>query len=318
MKDYLEKLLHVRADLLPFGGESNLPLYLRGGYVFNILRLAGVDCLLAKPKQVVTLAALRKQREQLTMLSGMECIFDFEALDNYKKQKLISESIPFVIESKQVYLPFLGIVLEKERERHVPIVKKIGITTQRLILVAIYNDWTEMHLYEIAKLLNVSKMTITRCFDEIDALALDMTLKTGKTRVFKWNKGKKVLWNAVNPYLGNPILHEYRLDQTFPIVGGVLGGLSAICHYSMLSDNGYTTYAITKEDDKINKYYELPSVPQGEVPVMVIQVMNYRIPYNNSIAVDPLTAILTLTKEDKEDPRVEDAVSKILEEVLYG
>ncbi|HBP38953.1 MAG TPA: hypothetical protein DD640_09490, partial [Clostridiales bacterium] len=318
MKNYLEKLLHINADLLPFSKISNLPLYLRGGYELNTLRLAGIISLLAKPKGAVTFAALRKHREQLKMLSGMECVLCFETLDTYKKQKMISESIPFIIEGKQVFLPFLGIVLEKEKNHITPTIKKLGISTQRLIITAIYENWTEIQLNEIAKYLNTSKMTISRCLDEMDALALDMTLKAGKTRAFKWSKGKKALWGAVRPLLSNPVCHEYKLDTIIPIQDGVLGGMSAVCHYSMLSDNGYPTYAVTRNDDRLKKYYALPRVPRDEVPAIAIQVMPYMIPYIDKVSVDPLTAILSLTEEENEDPRVENAVNGILEEVLNG
>ncbi|MHB8964237.1 MAG: hypothetical protein ACYC5K_13905, partial [Saccharofermentanales bacterium] len=250
MIDYIEKLLHINVDLSPFNEADNLPLYLRGAYEFSILSLAGVHCLLAKPKEFTNLATLRKQREQIAKFTGMECIFCFQVLDNYKKQKLVSESIPFVIEYKQVFLPFLGVILEKEREKKISPPEKFGVMTQRLLLMAIYNDWTEMHLNEIAKRMNVSKMTITRCFNELDLFFPGIVKKSGKTRLYKWYKGKKALWELVSPHFVNPVLNEYRLEEISPATDSILGGISAVCHYSMLSDNNYTTYAITKDNSK--------------------------------------------------------------------
>lgn len=317
MVDYIEKLLHINVDLSPFNEADSLPLYLRGAYEFSILSLAGVHCLLAKPKELANLAILRKQREQIIKFTGMEFIFCFETLDNYKKQKLVSESIPFVIEYRQVFLPFLGIILEKEREIKISASEKFGIMTQRLLLMAIYNNWTEMHLNEIAKRMNVSKMTITRCFNELDLFFPGIANKSGKTRLYKWNKGKKALWELVSSYFVNPVLSEYRLDEISPVADSILGGISAVCQYSMLSDNDYTTYAITKDDSKARKYHELPHVPKGEVPAMVIQVVHYYLPYGDGLAVDPISAVLSLSKEEREDSRVEIAANNILEEVLH-
>jgi len=46
----------------------------------------------------------------------------------------------------------------------------------------------------------------------------------------------------------------------------------------------------------------------SESPEMVIQVMRYNLDYHDAVAIDPLTAILSLTEEDKNDPRIESAV----------
>jgi hypothetical protein len=97
-----------------------------------------------------------------------------------------------------------------------------------------------------------------------------------------------------------------------------LGGMSAVCHYSMLADNAYTIYAVSKDTTKTLDLKKLPPVPDGEIPDMVIQVMRYDLDYKKNTAIDPLTAILSLTAEDKKDPRVEGATEEILEDCLHG
>jgi hypothetical protein len=51
---------------------------------------------------------------------------------------------------------------------------------------------------------------------------------------------------------------------------------------------------------------------------MIMQVMRYDIKYHDVSAIDPLTAILSLTDEEKTDPRVEAAVEQILEDIFNG
>ena len=49
---------------------------------------------------------------------------------------------------------------------------------------------------------------------------------------------------------------------------------------------------------------------------MVVQVMRYDIDYLGNEAVDPLTAILSLSGSIRDDPRIEAAIEKVLEDCL--
>jgi hypothetical protein len=57
-------------------------------------------------------------------------------------------------------------------------------------------------------------------------------------------------------------------------------------------------------------------IPDYESPVMVIQVMQYDYDCNDSLAIDPLTAVLSIPESDKSDHRVEAATEEVLEEYL--
>jgi hypothetical protein len=85
----------------------------------------------------------------------------------------------------------------------------------------------------------------------------------------------------------------------------------------MLSENSYKVYAVSKEVAKTLDLGKLPLIPEGEDPAMVVQVMPYDLEYGDSVAVDPLTAILSLTGEETADPRVEAAIDEILEGCLH-
>ena len=110
---------------------------------------------------------------------------------------------------------------------------------------------------------------------------------------------------------------ELRLDclPPWPLP---MSGLSAVSHFSMLGDNTYPTYAISKKALKDLQPEKLPQVPQDELPAAIIQVMGYDLLYegDDSLVIDPLSAILSLTPEETNDPRVESAVEEIMEEFL--
>jgi hypothetical protein len=316
MDQYVENMLHVKVTISDYSEMISLPLYLSGNYRLNILEIAGIECLLAEPREDINLSLLRKHRMQLKKLTQMECVLFFVNLNIYTKQKLIEEAIPFILRNKQIYMPFVGIVLTDQDERLLPDVREISYLTQKLLLVAIYQKWDKISLTDAAKALCISKMSVTRCFDELDVLGIPLIKKVGRNRYFVWEQDCTELWNLLKPFLRNPVAKEYHLEKTHEMSELPLGGISALSSYTLLNDNGYRTYAITKDLAKKLQIDALPCVPKGEEPAEIIQVVQYEIPYGEGAAVDPLTAILSISNKEQQDPRVETAIDEVLEERL--
>jgi hypothetical protein len=118
---------------------------------------------------------------------------------------------------------------------------------QKMLLTILYKGIVDANVTKMAKILNVSKMSVTRCFDELEAFQLGMIDDNGKAgRHFRWTKTKGELWETVRPFLRNPVEKEFSLDclPPWPLP---ISGLTAISHFSMLADNSFGTYAITKQ-----------------------------------------------------------------------
>jgi len=309
---YIEKTLNVNASVSAYGKANNLPLYLWNGYDLIVLAILSTQCLLARPKETANLTALRKQCGQLKKLTGLDCVLCLDSARIYTKEKLLSEGIPFVIAGQQIYMPFLGVVLSQSGMRDIPNKERISFSTQKLILTAIYDGWKQMTLTEAAKALGVSKMSITRCFDEMQSLGLQIIKHEGKMRRFVWEGGSLALWESARPFLRRPVAQEYRLGERIEISCAKLGGMSAVCHYSILTDNPYTTYAITKEFADGMELAKTRLLPSGEQPSMVLHILKYDLEFRDSTAVDPLTAILSLTDDEAADTRVAAAVDEIM------
>lgn len=313
---YIGDTLKVDIETTVFANKSKLPLYLRSGYEFVQARIYNVDFILAKPLQQENLTVLRKQVSQLSKLAGLDCVLCLEKARIYTKEQMFSERIPFVALQQQIFMPFLGLALSNKSSRDILSIKKISTLTQRLLLTAIYDDWKQKTLTEIATALAVSKMSITRCFDELIALELDLIKFEKKLRCFIWNGTRRSLYEKVSVHFESPIARTYSVDKKDDIPKAKLSGMSALCHYSMLNDNAFTTYAISKEHEKLLSINGFRQVPQGEVPGMVLHVLKYSFDYSDGVAIDPISTILSLTDDEKEDPRVEFAINSVLEDSL--
>ena len=313
---YIGKILHQNINITEYDNQNTLPLYLRNGNNLSLLTIYDTQCLLVQPKEQTNLTNLRKQIIQLKKLTGLDCVLCLDNTGTYTKDKMLSEGIPFVNLNKQIYMPFLGVALSSNDDRVVSPIEQISFSTQKLLLTSIYEKWNHTTLTEAALKLNVSKMTMTRCFDELYSTNLNLIERIGKNRCFVWDGGQRSLWDSVRIFLRNPVVRQYRLGQTIDIGNARLNGMSAVCHYSMLSDNFYTTYAVSKDDEKKLELGKQPRLIDVETPVIVIQVLGYNLYYDDNIAIDPLTAILSLTDDEINDPRVEAAIEEILEDLL--
>ncbi|MCL2153477.1 MAG: MarR family transcriptional regulator [Oscillospiraceae bacterium] len=314
--EYINETLHMEAEISEYDKANELPLYLRAGNNLYALSIQNAKCLLVRPKEKANLTDLRKQAARLKKLTGLESVLYLDSARVYTREKMLSEGIPFIIAGKQIYMPFLGVALTKNDSRDIPQVDAISFTTQKLLLMAIYQKWAEMTVTEAASVLGVSKMSVTRCFDELQAFDLNLIITKGKTRCFAWTDHRRALWDITLPYLRNPVYRQYRFGLPIELRDCRLGGISALCHYSMLADNPCTTYGVRKDIAKALELSKLEVIPPDESPVMVVQVMRYNIDYLGNEAVDPLTAILSLSGSIKDDPRIEAAIEKVLEDCL--
>ena len=63
----------------------------------------------------------------------------FETISRKKKEYLIAAHIPFIVQEKQIYLPFLGIVLQEVYNAEIPTVEQFQPSAQILFFTFHFN-----------------------------------------------------------------------------------------------------------------------------------------------------------------------------------
>ena len=316
MKEYIEKCLR-----LPVTIEENvdvwkkLPLKYKGNYNLFSVYLNKIEWLIAQPKEELRLTALRNDRNQIEKASGLNCAFYFTKLNHYSKDMMMNEGIPFIVVEKQVYLPFLGMILSDKDDRRLAPVREISFLTQKLLLCALYEKWQDMNVTKIAERLGVTKMSVTRCLDEIEYLEIDVLDTTGKTRKVTVETDTRKLWDKIRPFLRNPVITKYQLAEDISLEKKT--GISALCEYSMLSDNTYPTYGITKKELKETALKEYRQITAGEDIGCEVLELGYFIDFNGKQVQDPLSVLLSMPDKDMEDERVQRCVDEMLEEYVW-
>ena len=317
MKEFLEKSLQQNVTLIKNKElYKKLPLVFKERYtIFNV----ETNCILwmaIEPKYDIGLVGLRKDRLIIEKLTGLNCAIFLEKITFYIKEKLMEEGIPFVIKEKQVYLPFIGYLLSKSNQREIAPVHLISFLTQKMILVAIYERWKEAKVTDVAKRLNVSVKSASRCFDELEYLNIDVLGTKGKSRVINIPNDIKQLWQQIEDTLRKPLIYKYVLREDMKL--NKKAGISALSEYSLLSDNSYTTYALTKKEITNSGIKTKKQVSEFEGVGCVVLELGYFIDFNQKGLQDPLSVYLSLTKEEKEDERVVISIDEMLEKYVWS
>jgi hypothetical protein len=316
MREFLEKTLRQSISMEESEYlDDKLPLVFRGRYIIYKVETNGLHWVAIQPRNDVGLAMLRKDRARIEKIAGLNCAIFFNATTFYIKEKLIEEGIPFVIKDKQVYLPFIGYLLSNANERDISPVHLISYLTQKLIFVAIYEKWENVTVSEAAVKLDVTRMSISRCFDEIEYLNIAVLGMKGKSRAITVPTDIKKLWDDMQTVLRSPVIAKFELQEDIKL--GKKAGISALCEYSMLSDNEYPTYAITKKEITDIGIKKMKQVRMGEEIGCVVLELGYFIDYNNKNVEDPMSVVLSLTEIEKQDERINIQVNEMLKEYVW-
>lgn len=317
MKEFLEKALRqnvtIKEDKKTY---EELPLMYQGRYEIFKVETSGLLWLAIHPKSATRLTMLRKDRIRIENVTGLNCVIFFDCVTFYIKEKLMEEGIPFVIKDKLVYLPFMGYLLKNENEKKLAPVHLISFLTQKLLFTMIYERWNEVKVTDAAARLKVSKMSVSRCFDELEYLNIDVLSMKGSSRVISVPNDLKKFWNENKKRLRNPVIKRYVFSKDINL--NKEAGISALCEYSLLSDNNYPTYAVTKKELKESGVRTVRQADLSEEIGCVVLELGYFIDFNDRGIQDPLSVALSMTEEECNDERIEISIDEMLEEYVWS
>ena len=315
MKEFIEKSIGMEVDIKDIDYNGRLPMIYSSLYDFKIASMHNIEWLIAIPKEKINLAQLRKNHRQIEKLLDMRCALYIKNTSTYSKNAMIADGIPFIVEDKEIYLPFLGILLNSTRERTIKPVQRISFLTQKMILTAIYERWNEVTVTKAAEQLDITKMSASRCFDEIDFFDMPILGTKGKSRVINVPDNIKELWSSIEGYMRNPVINIFYINDNLKLP--VFGGMSALAEYSMISDNKYPTYVVAKKDIKdLALKDRLVDIKKDE-PSCIIQEVGYVVSFGKGDVIDPLSLLLSLSDDEKKDERIEISIREMLEEYVW-
>jgi len=305
----------------PFIEEKRFPIFLRNEYDILQGEVESIPCLLLKKAGDLNLSQMKKHMQIVANNANIPCVFVLDHVTDYQKRRLIELRISFIVPGKQLYIPFLGVALRREHKKSKKPVQQISFAAQKIVLLASYGKWGSMTVTEMAQLAGYSKMTVSRCLDELESVIPDYITVEGRNRYLSLPSAKtlRAQYDFLKPFFRSPVRKEISLFGFSEKIKTLSdGGFSALSEYTMLADNTYPTYAVTKNDfRKLEKDESWMTTPDGEDPKALLEVWEYLILLTDKNLPDPISLAIAFEKRSDYDDRTRIAIEKMLEEYTW-
>lgn len=255
--EYLENTLKIKVEYIGVPKVS-LPRMLTARYALKTVLLEKTQVVFCYAK--MELDQLTKVRNHMGLISKsvkMIVVLVTKDLSARQRDALITAGIPFIYPNKQIYLPFMGVVLQERFKAMTENKEKLSPSAQVMLFYYLYQKKERLFLTEIKSALSFSSMTLSRASKELENMGL---LKTGKDKVQKYiwsDKSLIEIYTSAKDYLINPVKRTVYVDATCMEQKGYIAGDSALAEYSMINEPKVKVYATYKLDDDIEAMEEL-------------------------------------------------------------
>ncbi len=233
--------------------HTPLPAYLAHAFDLACGDILDVACVFATPLPETprAAAALEKRLARLAEAFGRPAVLVLDDLPARDRQRLMARRVPFIVPFVHAYLP-LALIDSRERARPrgnfsdaAP--ETLAPTTQLLLLHALLTDDAgDLYAQELTRALDVSAMSVSRAFKELEATGLITRPREGRPRPARLTHPKRETWQRAQPLLRSPVRARY-LTATSHIPGALEAGLSALGRLSDLAPPREPTVALAQE-----------------------------------------------------------------------
>ena len=267
--EYLDKVLGVKVtyDDVEF---KHLPNFIATRYRLQMVSMNEQKMIFLYPKtELEQIEVLKKHIARIQKNENLPVVLVLKELSFRQKEYLIREKIPFIVDGKQIYLPFMAVYLQercsaekKSREEMLP-------SAQMLLLHFIYGGAQELSTSQAAKDLELTPTSISRASKQLEEMGLLHIKKEGVPQFYRFSHP------ITNQYPAMIELFTRKLDAIQLPEDAVLTPLPMDEDISSLS-------AILLDDD----YYEF--LKQGKVTVDGVTVLDaaYLIPFKAKAWID--------------------------------
>ena len=245
MMDYLQNTLGIKVKKQHWEKEKQLPYFLVDKYRMEIVYVNDMKTLFLYPKEKLDpLPTVKKHIAKFLQIEKIPIVLALAAVTKQQRQYLIKDRIPFVVDQKQIYLPFLGIVLTEQYTNHVPFADKLQPAAQELFLYFLYQNQQKLYTNTLTKTLGVSAMTVTRALRQLAKTGNFEIQKDGVQNVLIAKMLGKNLYEGMKSFLINPVRRVCYIPIERMTSMMLTAGETALTQQSMMNGPEIETRAI--------------------------------------------------------------------------
>lgn len=306
--EYLKRVLGIEV-LYENKALEHLPNFISTRYDSQKVSLNGQKTVFLYPKtELEQVETLKKHLERVKKVADCPVILVLEQITARQKEYLLREKIAFIVDGKQIYLPFMAAYLQERCDAEKSDREEILPSAQMLLLYFIYEGAKELSTSQAAKDLDLTPTSISRASKQLEGMGFLRSRKIGVQKIlFSENSAKELFYKAEKVLL-NPVKRTVYVPCEEVKTELLESGYSALAEYSMLNAPSVRCYA----SEKVSQWnYCMTKDLQDSNSQVTVEMWRYDPrKLSKEKMVDGLSLALSL-KEDA-DERVEEAVEEML------
>ena len=317
IRSYIQQVLGSQVHMGDWRGANRLPANLTARYRFILMVLMGQELLLMidEAPEPEPPAVIKKHTDKVRAKWPEPIVYVRDQVTAYNRKRLIEQRVPFIVPGNQMYLPELGLDLREHFRSPPPPKRQFRPATQAaLISVLLDRSQSELTAAGLAPLLGYSTMTLSRAFDELEAVGLAESSAVGRERVLRLRSRRKETWDQAQPWLTDPVKSRHFVAVRSD---GLRAGPEALAILTMLGDPRFPVIAISeKQWRSFRRSHPDTERPDREDARYEIEVWKYEPrEFDRPGVVEPLSLYLSLRQTRNE--RVEQALDELMEQIPW-
>ena len=316
MKERLEQFFECKVKISECKSKLPLPFFMTMREI-NQIELCGVRFAVVNVKNEaeLTVAAMKKQQKQYEDALRCPVAYDVAVNSIAMRNALVRNRISFIDLPGNVFLPFMGMVLQDMYVKQHIRADKMMPATQMVFLELLYMADNESALKsEIAERLNLTKTSITRATAQLKEMGLISQKKTGTEIAISRNYSGREYYENAKEYLINPVQKTVTVMENESTWDMWYAGESALSRKTLLSSPRIEERAVYKGNEMVDQFDYADERVADRDSITKIQLWKYNPGYfvRNGV-VDPVSLICSF--KGNEDERIEMCMEELLEEL---
>ena len=312
--------------------KDKLPLAFIGDYDFYRGKILNKEFLVFHFKgDYLSIPRLQKHFEIIPRFLGITvpCSLWLDKVSSARREHLINNAIPFFVDEKMVFLPFLGTQLEKRQDAALkPLADKFTTAEQCVFLWILHNKTSECPINRIRNDLKLSQATVARALLLFTKYGL-LTFRGKGTRKKYFRIEAKQFWETGKKYLQTPVQKRLFLEDIALIrtMEAFTAGEDALAEMSMLEVPEHQCKAVYKKsfDQLKGSVAASPDMLRSENYV-IVELWNYdpglfakTCPDSSSKSgIVDIFSLYASLENLTEDVRIEKELEKLMEDFFNG
>lgn len=263
----------------------------------------------------LSISAMKKQHIKYENVLAYPVAYKVSIIGIKMRNALIQNHIAFIDLPGNVFLPFLGIVLQDVYKKQNIKIDKMMPATQMVYLELLYQDGDRMmRKSEVAEKLNLTRTSLTRATAQLDAMHLLFQEKSGTEITIRRNYPPREYYEKAKQYLINPIQKVIEVKRELEVSDMYEAGESALDKYSSLNPPRIAETAIYKGSALIDQLEQIDLRVEEENECVKLQLWKYNPCYfARDGIVDPVSLVCSFI--DNKDERIEMCIEEVLEAI---